>query len=63
MTEDEMRAEWYEAGGGIHGPNVETVVMSEERYFAFRRRLTQTPLWEECGTQLGERIGALVVKS
>jgi hypothetical protein len=63
MTEDEMRAEWREAGGGIHGPNIETVVMSESQYFAFRRRLAQAPLCEECGIQLGERIGALVVKS
>lgn len=39
LTEDGIRAEWRNAGGSIHGPNVETVTMPESAYFAFRRYL------------------------
>lgn len=34
-----MRSEWKAAGGSVYGPNVETVSMPEERYFAFRAEL------------------------
>lgn len=38
-TEEQMRAEWKEFGGGIHGPVTETVTMTEERYFLLRLAL------------------------
>lgn len=37
LTDEQIRAEWLAAGGGVHGPNVETVTMPESRYFKFRR--------------------------
>lgn len=37
LTDEAMRAEWREAGGAIHGPNVETVTMPEANYFKLRR--------------------------
>lgn len=40
-TKAEMRDEWVAAGGSIHGPNVETVTMPEERYFEFREALAK----------------------
>lgn len=43
-TDDEIRIEWRKAGGAIHGPNVETVTMAEENYFALRRLLAENCL-------------------
>lgn len=40
LSADVMREEWYESGGDIHGPNVETVTMPERSYFKFRRALS-----------------------
>ena len=37
-----MRKEWRDAGGSVHGPNVETVTMPEEAYFKFRWKLHST---------------------
>lgn len=36
LTPEAMRNEWLQAGGKIHGPNVETVSMPESLYFKFR---------------------------
>ena len=41
MDYSQLRAEWLRFGGGIHGPNVETVTMTEEKYFEFRRYLEE----------------------
>jgi len=34
-----MRKEWRDAGGSVHGPNIETVTMPEEAYFKFRWKI------------------------
>lgn len=41
MTAAKIRQEWRAAGGSIHGPNVETVTMTEADYFKFRRSLSK----------------------
>lgn len=43
MTDEQIRTEWRKAGGGIHGPFVETVTMLEAEYFNFRRSLAAQP--------------------
>jgi len=43
LTPKVMRDEWLQAGGQIHGPNVETVSMPESLYFKFRGRRLGAP--------------------
>lgn len=43
MTDEEIRIEWRKAGGGIHGPNVETVTMPKAEYFGLRRSFATQP--------------------
>lgn len=40
VSTEHMRREWVMAGGGVHGPRVETVTMPEANYFEFRRSLS-----------------------
>lgn len=40
ISDEALREEWLNAGGAVHGPNIETVTMPESAYFQFRRSIS-----------------------
>ena len=57
MTDEQMRNEWCSAGGDMHGPITETVVMPLADYLNFRRDLdAKTVALAECVSRLKLRI-------
>lgn len=39
LSDADIISEWNSAGGTVHGPNVETVAMTQSNYLKFRRGL------------------------